>query len=108
FEKTVLSEVPGVLLAVDHVVNHAKYSCPVAGYQLVECFGVASLASPYQVEFRDIGLSQSRFRLHDWTEPALISFNGNNLLNRTGDATQRGIRPSEGCGRPQLETSALQ
>src|SRR6266542_151378 len=94
FEKAVLSQVPGVLLVMHHVVNHAKYSCSVAGYQLVECFGVASLASSHQVQFRYIGVSQSRFRLHDWTEPALISFNGNNLRNRTGDATQRGIRPS--------------
>src|SRR4029453_13797902 len=57
---------------MDHVVNHAEYSCPVASYQLVECFGVTGLASFHQVQFRHIGLRQSPFLLHDWTEPALF------------------------------------
>src|SRR5437762_3602756 len=65
FEEAVLSKVPGVLLAMNHVVNHAKYSCSVASYQLVECLGVTSLASCHQVQVRHIGLSQSRFRLHE-------------------------------------------
>src|SRR5881398_1491437 len=65
FEEAVLSKVPCVLLAMNHVVNHAKYSCSVASYQLVECLGVTSLASCHQVQVRHIGLSQSRFRLHE-------------------------------------------
>src|SRR4029450_2412767 len=68
----VLSQVPGVLLAMYHVVNHAEYSCPVASYQLVKCFGITGLASSHQVQFRHIDLSQSRFRLHDWTESTLF------------------------------------
>src|SRR4029077_9690287 len=92
-EEALLSEIPCVLFAMDHVVNHAEYSCPVAGYQLVECFGVTVLASFYQVQFRHIGLRQSRFRLHDWTERALISFNAENCLGRSDGATQRDIRP---------------
>src|SRR6185503_8627085 len=72
FHKAVLGQVPSVLLAMDHVVNHTEYPCAVAGYQLVECFGVTGLASSYQVQFRYIGLSQSRFRLHDWTESTLF------------------------------------
>src|ERR1041384_3807647 len=80
---------------MDHVVNHAEYSCPVAGYQLVECFGITGLASLHQVQFRHIGLRQSRFRLHDWTERALISFNAENYPARNGGATQREILPSD-------------
>src|SRR4029453_871562 len=60
-EKAVLGEVPCVLLAMNHVVNHAKYSGSVASYQLVECFGITGLASCYQIEFRHIALSQRRF-----------------------------------------------
>jgi hypothetical protein len=78
---------------VDHVINHAEYSCPVARYQLVECFGVTGLASFYQVQFRHIGLRKSRFRLHDWTERALISFNAENCPGRNDGATQRDIHP---------------
>src|SRR5437762_13129911 len=57
---------------MDHVINHAEYSCAVTSYQLVECLGITGLASFHQVQFRHIGLSRSRFRLHDWTEPALF------------------------------------
>jgi hypothetical protein len=57
---------------MDHVVNHAEYSCSVTSYQLVECLGITGLASFHQIQFRHIGLSQSRFRLHDWTELALF------------------------------------
>jgi len=38
------------------------------------------MATFHQVHFRHIGLRQSRFRLHDWTERALISFNAENCL----------------------------
>src|SRR5207244_11408033 len=62
-------KVPGVLLVMNHVINHAEHSCPIAAHKLVECFGVISLASSHQVQFRYIGLSRSRFRLHDWTGP---------------------------------------
>src|SRR6478672_10810109 len=94
FYEAVLSQIPCVLFVVDHVVNHAEYSCPVASYQLVECFGVTGLASFYQVQFRYIGLRQSRFRLHDWTERALISFNAENYPGRNDGATQHDIHPS--------------
>src|SRR5438270_13199799 len=106
FEKAVLSQVPGVLLTVHHVVNHAEYSCPVASYQLVECSGVTGLASFYQVQFRHIGLRQSRFRLHDWTERVLISFNAENCQYRNGDATRRDTRPSGLRCRRALQTVA--
>src|SRR3954466_1885743 len=81
FEEAVLSQVPCVLLTMDHVVNHAEHACAVAGYQLVECFGVTSLTSSDQVQFRYIGLSRSRFRLHDWTERAL--FHSTAIIFRT-------------------------
>src|SRR5262249_2829271 len=75
FNKTVLSQIPGVLLAMYHVVNHSKYAGSVASYQLVECLGVAVLAPFDQVEFRYIGLGRSRFRLHFWTDSPANSFN---------------------------------
>ena len=70
--ETVLGQIPGVLLVMHHVIDHAKNSCSVTGNQLVECLGVTGLASFHQIEFRDIGLSRSRFRMHDWTERRLI------------------------------------
>jgi len=48
-----------------------------------QCFGIAGLALFYQVEFRDIGLSRSRFRMHYWTETAAISFNSESLRSRS-------------------------
>src|SRR5947209_17971930 len=71
-EERVLGEVPGVLLVMHHVVNHTENSRPVAGYQLVEGRGITLLATLHQIEFRDIGLSRSRFRMHIWTEKRLI------------------------------------
>ena len=79
-QETVLGKVPGVLLVMYHVVDHAKNSGAVAADQLVECFGIARLALLDQVEFRDIGLSRSRFRMHGWTGEEAISFNATHRL----------------------------
>src|SRR5262245_8595807 len=106
FEGAFLSLFSCVLFAMVDVVNHAEYSCPVASYQLVECSGVTGLASFHQVQFRHIGLRQSRFRLHDWTERALISFNAESCLARTGDATRRDTRPSSSRCRRALQKAA--
>src|SRR5436190_3281398 len=93
-EEAVLGKVPGVLLAMYHVVNHAKNSCPVASDQLVKRLGIPILATFYQFEFRDIGLSRSRFRMHIWTESPPIKSTAPRGC-RSGEATHPGIAPSE-------------
>ena len=42
---------------MDHIIYHSKYTGSVTGYQLIECLGLACLASFYQVQLRYIGLS---------------------------------------------------
>ena len=64
FHEAILRQVPGVLLAMHHVVNHTKNSHSVAGYQLVEGVGVAGLALFDQLHLRHFGLCRGRFRFH--------------------------------------------
>src|ERR1700730_3502616 len=94
-DKALLGQVPGVLFVMDHVVNHSENSCPVTGYQLIKCLGLAGLTPLDQIHVRYISLSQSRFRLHYWTEPAAISFNSESLRSRNGVAIRRDIPPSD-------------
>ena len=70
--KTVLGQIPSVLFVMDHIINHSENACSVTSYQLVECLGLTSLALFYQIQFRHIDLSQSRFPLHNWTSEQLL------------------------------------
>src|SRR4051794_24800785 len=44
-KEAVLGKVPGVLLVMNHVINHAKNTVAITGYQLVECLGITRLAT---------------------------------------------------------------
>jgi hypothetical protein len=44
-QETILGQIPGVLLAMHHVVNHTKNSRSVAADQLIEGLRIARLAS---------------------------------------------------------------
>src|SRR5205823_5737095 len=70
FYEAILSQIPGVLLIMDHVVNQAEYPCSIERYYHYTVPGVTGLTTLQPVHFRHIGLSQSRFRLNNWTELA--------------------------------------
>ena len=54
---------------------------------------VALLALLNQIEFRDIGLSRSRFRIHYLDVIAASSFNSESLRSHNAGATRPGIVP---------------
>jgi hypothetical protein len=48
FQETFLSEIPSVLLVLDHPVDHHKGLIPVTDHQFVKGVGVSSLTSLHQ------------------------------------------------------------
>jgi hypothetical protein len=48
FEEPVLSQIPRILLILDHPVHHHKCFVSVPDDQFVKCVRITSLTSPYQ------------------------------------------------------------